>query len=81
MFQIQKTQKKFNVNIGNEYASSEITYNHKALFYKKSENLIGFPVTYRDYDYRDDKNGFVVFEIDLEENEFRKSSRIYETKA
>ena len=66
----------FNVDIGNEYASSDITYNHKALFYKRAENLIGFPVTYRGYNYNGDKNGFVIFRIDLENNEFEKYAEI-----
>lgn len=61
----------FNVDIGEGYTSSEVTYNHKALFYKKSENLIGFPVS---YDYRE--NGFIIFEIDLENNEFKKYGEI-----
>ena len=61
----------FNVDIGEDYTSSEVTYNHKALFYKKSENLIGFPVS---YDYRE--NGFIIFEIDLENNEFKEYGEI-----
>ncbi len=73
---LENPKEIFNTDIGGEYATSEIIYNHKALFYKKSENLIGFPVTYRDYDYRDDKNGFVVFKIDLEENEFEKYGEV-----
>ena len=68
----------FNVDIGDDYAYSEITYNHKALFYKESENLIGFPVTYNDYDYdyRENKNGFIIFKIDLENNQFEKYGEI-----
>ena len=73
---LENPKEIFNTDIGGEYATSEIIYNHKALFYKKSENLIGFPVTYRDYDYRDDKNGFVVFEIDLDQNEFKKHGEV-----
>ena len=73
---LENPKEIFNTDIGGEYATSEIIYNHKALFYKKSEYLIGFPVTYRDYDYRDDKNGFVVFEIDLEQNEFKKHGEV-----
>lgn len=73
---LENPKEIFNTDIGGEYASSELLYNHKALFYKKSEDLIGFPVTYRDYDYRDDKNGFVIFKIDLEENEFEKYGEV-----
>lgn len=73
---LENPKEIFNVDIGGEYTSSEIIYNHKALFYKKSEDLIGFPVTYREYDYRDDKNGFIVFRIDLEANEFKKHGEV-----
>ena len=73
---LENPKEIFNIDIGGEYATSEIIYNHKALFYKKSEDLIGFPVTYREYDYRDDKNGFVVFKIDLEANEFKKHGEV-----
>lgn len=66
----------FNVDIGDDYAYSDITYNHKALFYKESENLIGFPVTYREDYYRNDKNGFIIFKIDLENNKFEKYGEI-----
>lgn len=73
---LENPKEIFNTDIGGEYASSEILHNHKALFYKKTEDLIGFPVTYRDYDYRDDKNGFVVFKIDLEDDEFEKYGEV-----
>ena len=66
----------FNVDIGTNYANSDVTYNHKVLFYKKSENLIGFPVTYREENYRDDKNGFIIFKIDMENNTFEKHGEI-----
>ena len=66
----------FNVDIGTENAYSEVTHNHKVLFYKKAENLIGFPVTYRDYDYRNDRDGFVIFRVDLENNQFEKYGEI-----
>ena len=66
----------FNVDIGEDYAYSEITYNHKVLFSKESENLIGFPVTYNDYNYRENKNGFIIFKIDLENNQFEKYGEI-----
>ena len=66
----------FNVDIGTENAYSEVTHNHKVLFYKKAENLFGFPVTYRDYDYRNDRDGFVIFRVDLENNQFEKYGEI-----
>lgn len=66
----------FNVDIGDEYAESEVTYNHKALFYKESEDLIGFPVTYRNNNFRNYENGFVIFKIDIENNEFEKYAEV-----
>ena len=66
----------FNVDIGDEYAESEVTYNHKALFYKETEDLIGFPVTYRNNNFRNYENGFVIFKIDIENNEFEKYAEV-----
>ena len=73
---LENPEEIFNVDIGTDYASSEVTYNHKALFYKKAENLIGFPVNYRSNNYRDSQNGFVIFRIDLENNQFEKYGEI-----
>lgn len=73
---LENPQEVFSVDIGTDYASSEIIHNHKALFYKKAENLIGFPVTYRDNNYRNNQNGFVIFKIDLENNQFEKYGEI-----
>lgn len=73
---LENPQEIFSVDIGTEYASSEVTYNHKALFYKKAENLIGFPVNYRSNNYRNSENGFIIFKIDLENNQFEKYGEI-----
>ena len=73
---LENPEEIFNVDIGTEYASSEVTYNHKALFYKKAENLIGFPVNYRSNNYRNSENGFIIFRIDLENNKFEKYGEI-----
>lgn len=56
----------FNVDIGETYAYSEITSNHKALFEHKEKDLIGFPVTVRDYNASRDRNTLQIFHIDLE---------------
>ena len=77
---LENPKEIFNVDIGTEYASSEVTYNHKALFYKKSENLIGFPVNYRSNNYRNSQNGFIIFRIDLENNKFEKYGEILHEK-
>ncbi len=73
---LENPQEIFNVDIGTDYAYSEITYNHKVLLYKKSENLIGFPVTTRSNDYYNSENGFMIFRIDLENNEFAEYGKI-----
>ncbi len=73
---LENPQEIFSVDIGTDYASSEVTYNHKALFYKKAENLIGFPVNYRSNNYRKNENGFINFKIDLENNQFEKYGEI-----
>ena len=72
---LSNPQEMFNVSIGNYSSYSNVLYNHKQLFYNKQRNLIGFPVTLREYDYKNDKDAFVVFEIDLE-NGFEKHGEI-----
>ena len=62
---LENPQEMFSIDIGEDYASSEITSNHKALFYNKNMNLIGFPVRYNSKSYRDSKSGFTIFKIDL----------------
>ncbi len=62
---LENPKEIFSIDIGDEYAYSEITSNHKALFYNKSKNLIGFPITYRTKNYRNSKSGFVIYKIDL----------------
>lgn len=64
---LENPKELFSIDIGDDYAYSEIINNHKALFYNKSKNLIGFPVTYRTSDYRNLKIAFDIFEIDLKE--------------
>jgi len=66
---VENPTEMFSINIGDSYTYSEILYNHKALFYKKSENLIGFPVSYKG------KNKVELFRIDLE-NGFEKYAEI-----
>lgn len=65
----------FSIDIGDRYANSPVTYNHKALFYNKSKNLIGFPIELREYNTYNDRNGFIMFNIDLE-NGFQKHGEI-----
>ena len=72
---LENPKEMFNVSIGDSYSYSNILYNHKQLFYNKQKNLIGFPITLRENDYRNDKDAFIVFEIDLE-NGFKKHGEI-----
>lgn len=57
----------FNVSIGLDYAYSDLLHDHKALFYKASDNLIGF--AYNTYSYEGNSKdywSFDIFHIDLE---------------
>ena len=74
---LENPKEMFSVDIGERYASSPITYNHKALFYNKSRDLIGFPITLREYNSNKDRNGFMMFKIDLNEG-FIKYGEILE---
>lgn len=73
---LENPQEVFNVNIGTDYAHSDVIYNHKVLFYKASEDLIGFPVRYNSNDYRDNTEGFIIFKINLENSEFETYGEI-----
>lgn len=70
---VENPKEMFSIYIGNQYVYSEILYNHKSLFYKKSENLIGFPVSY------DGQGRFEIFKIDLK-NGFEKCAEILNNK-
>lgn len=72
---LENPKELFHVDIGNDYAYSEITSNHKALFYHKDKNLIGFPVTSRNDKTSKYESGFVIFKIDLEKG-FEKYGEI-----
>ncbi len=71
---IENPKEIFSVDIGNSYTYSEISYNHKVLFYNKYENLIGFPITISGKNY---KNGIVIFRINLNDNKFEKYGEIF----
>ena len=73
---LENPKELFNISIGEDYTHSDIGYNHKALFYNKNKNLIGFPLTYRGYQSKDDKNGFIILKINLDNNEFEKYGEI-----
>lgn len=75
---LENPKEIFNVNIGKGYTYSEIESNHKSLFYNKEQNLIGFPLTYREENAKDDKNGFIIYKIDLQ-NGFEKYGEILQS--
>lgn len=70
----------FNVDIGENNVSSEMSYNHKALFYNKEKNLIGFGI--RDYlstsSYKATSK-FLIYKIDLEKGfqEYGEIAQVY----
>lgn len=72
---LENPKEMFSVDIGGDYAYSEITSNHKALFYHKDRSLIGFPVTFREYGASRNTDNFVLYKIDLE-NGFQEYGHI-----
>ena len=74
---LENPKEMFSVDIGSKYAYSEITSNHKVLFYNKEKNLIGFPVTVTDYTNTNEE--FILFTIDLEKG-FMEYGKIEQTK-
>ena len=63
---LENPKEMFNVSIGENYTYSQMANNHKALFYNKDKNLIGFPVTYRSKDSSTSTNELAIYKIDLE---------------
>ena len=72
---LENPKEMFSIDIGEDYANSNITNNHKVLFYNKNRDLIGFPINMRDKRYSEYKNGFVIFKINLD-NGFEKYGEI-----
>ncbi len=73
---LENPKEIFSEDIGESYAYSELEYNHKVLFYSKTKDLIGFPITLRESNYKNDRNGFIIFKIDLENGKFEKHGEI-----
>ena len=72
---LENPKEIFNVSIGDNYVSSNITHDHKALFFNKEENLIGFPISsysYKKYSSTSYQRGLALFRINLEDNEFEE---------
>ena len=64
----------FNITIGLDYANLELLYDHKKLFYKPSDNLIGFGYSTYARDHSKEYWSFDIFHIDLEKG-FEKFAR------
>ena len=74
---VEHPKEIFNHTIGNQYAYSSIGHEHKALFFNKAENLIGFPISW--WTRRENKSGLVLFRIDLENNQFEEIDDLIES--
>lgn len=67
---LENPKEVFSVNIGDGYTYSEVIDSHKALFYNKSKNLIGFPLR------ESNKAGIVIYKINLDAGEFEEYGKI-----
>lgn len=76
---LSNPKEMFSIDIGSKYTYSEITSNHKALFYNKEKNLIGFPISTWEYDYRKDRDNLILYQIDLNKG-FVEYGKIEQTK-
>ena len=74
---LNNPKEMFKIDVGNEWTYSEITHNHKALFYNKSRDLIGFQANWSEG--RKYTTGLILFKIDLENNQFIEYSDLMKT--
>lgn len=64
---LENPKEMFSIDIGTNHVYSELERNHKALFYNKEKDLIGFSIQdWEDNSFRSPKNIFTVYKIDLE---------------
>lgn len=66
----------FNNTFNVKNASSSIIYEHKALFFNKEENLIGFPV--ESWSRTNDKSGLLLYRIDMKNKKFEEIDDLVE---
>ena len=66
----------FNQTLNNKNAYSNISYEHKALFFNKAENLIGFPISW--WTRRENRAGLLLYKIDMENNKFEEIDDLIE---
>lgn len=56
----------YNVKIGEKGTYSELLYNHKALLFSKEKNIIAFPISITENDYKVTFQGVIVYGVSLE---------------
>lgn len=59
-------QELYNVKIGEKGTYSELLYNHKALLFSKEKNIIAFPISITENDYKVTFQGAIVYGVSLE---------------
>lgn len=61
---LENPKELFKVDIGNQYTSSDLLYNHKALLFSKEKNIIAFPIS----TYSKGRSEYIaqIYNIDLE---------------
>lgn len=59
-------QELYNVKIGEKGTYSELLYNHKALLFSKEKNIIAFPISITEDDYKVTFQGAIVYGVSLE---------------
>ena len=70
---LENPKEMFSVSIGGRGTYSEILSNHKALFFNKEKNLIGFPITiYEEEPSKSRVTGAIIYEINLNEGFIEK---------
>ena len=56
----------FTEKIGERGTSSEVLYNHKALCFSKEKNIIAFPISIRENEYKTSFQGAIVYGLTLD---------------
>ena len=73
---LENPKELFKINFNQKNAYSNIMYEHKALFFNKNANLIGFPIS--TYNYRKNESGILLYRVDLENNKFEEITSLVE---
>ena len=62
----ENPKEMYSVKIGEKGTYSELLYNHKALLFSKEKNIIAFPISITEEDYRVTFQGAIVYGLNLE---------------